>query len=226
MKKSDDKIRVLLADDHAIVREGLRQLLNSEDDVVVVGEAEDGQGLLEESKIRNPDVILLDIAMPGISGLDVIPRIKEAVPDSRIVIFTMYNKKTYVHQALAAGALGYVLKASPSADLIKAIRAARCGEYYLSHKVGASVIETFVRSQKDPDITEGYDLLSSREQQVFRLMVEGHATKEIADILCVSPKTVEKHRSNLMDKLDIHDLVGLVKYAIRIGIINPDNWEG
>lgn len=225
MKKSDDQIRILLADDHAIVREGLRQLLDSQDDMLVVGEAEDAQGLLEASRACNPHVILVDIAMPGMSGLEVIPQLKESLPDSRVVIFTMYNKRSFVRQAIAAGALGYVLKASPSADLLMAIRAAHGGEYYLSPKVRANVVETFIKTSQGTPVTESYDLLSSREQQVFRLMVEGHNTKEIADMLCVSPKTVEKHRANLMNKLGIYDLVGLVKYAISIGIINPDTWE-
>jgi two-component system response regulator NreC len=218
-------MRILIADDHAIVREGLRQLLNSQRDMEVAGEAQDGREALEKAKSLRPDVTLLDIAMPGLSGLEAVRLIKEAVPDTQIVVLSMHEKEAYVHQAFTSGALAYVLKASPSTDVLEAIRAAHRGEYFLSSKIKAEVIGRYLESRKEKPAVRGYDLLSEREQQVFRLMVEGNSTNQIADVLCVSPKTVEKHRGNVMNKLGIHDLVALVKYAIKIGIIDPELWE-
>jgi two-component system response regulator NreC len=218
-------MRILIADDHAIVREGLRQLLNSQRDMEVAGEAQDGREALEKAKALRPDVTILDIAMPGLSGLEAVRLIKEAVPHTQIVILSMHEKEAYVHQVFASGALAYVLKASPSTDVLEAIRAAHRGEYFLSSKIKAEVIGRYLESRKEKPAVRGYDLLSEREQQVFRLMVEGNSTNQIADVLCVSPKTVEKHRGNVMNKLGIHDLVALVKYAIKIGIIDPELWE-
>jgi two-component system response regulator NreC len=218
-------MRVLVADDHAIVREGLRQLLNSQRDMELVGEAEDGREALEKAKSLRPDVTLLDIAMPSLSGLEVVRLIKEAVPNIQIVVLSMHKKEAYVHQVLDAGALGYVLKASPSSDVLEAIRTVYRGEYFLSSKIRAEVIGTYLKSRREKPAVRGYDLLSEREQQVFRLIVEGNSTNQIADVLCVSPKTVEKHRANVMKKLAIHDVVAMVKYAIKIGIIDPELWE-
>ena len=218
-------MRILIADDHAIVREGLRQLLNSQRDMEVAGEAQDGREALEKAKSLRPDVTILDIAMPSLSGLEAVRLIKEAVPHTQIVILSMHEKEAYVHQVFASGALAYVLKASPSSDVLEAIRAAHRGEYFLSSKIKAEVIGRYLESRKEKPAVRGYDLLSEREQQVFRLMVEGNSTTQIADVLCVSPKTVEKHRGNVMNKLGIHDLVGLVKYAIKVGIIDPELWE-
>ena len=218
-------MKVLIADDHAIVREGLKQLVNSQRDMEVIGEAEDGRQALEKAKSLRPDVTLLDIAMPGLSGLEAVHLMKEAVPDTQIVVLSMHKKEAYVHQAFTSGALAYVLKASPSSDVLEAIRTAHRGEYFLSSKIRAEVIGRYLESRKEKPAVRGYDLLSEREQQVFRLMVEGNSTNQIADVLCVSPKTVEKHRGNVMNKLGIHDLVALVKYAIKIGIIDPELWE-
>ncbi len=191
----------------------------------VVGEAEDGQEALEKAKSLRPDIAVLDIAMPRMSGLEAVRMIKEAVPDTQIVVLSMYKKEAYVHQVFASGAFGYVLKASPRTDILEAIRAAHRGEYFLSSKIRADVIGAYLQSRTEKPAVRGYDLLSEREQQVFRLIVEGHSTSQVADVLCISPKTVEKHRANVMNKLDIHDLVALVKYAVKIGIIDPELWE-
>ena len=218
-------IRVLIADDHAIVRDGLQQLLKSQPDMEPAGEAEDGQQALEKAKTLRPDVILLDIAMPRLSGIEVIGLIREAVPASQVVVLSMHAKETYVQQALAAGALGYVLKASPSLDILDAIRAAYRGEYFLSSRLQAEVIGKYLQAQRSVPSVRSYDLLSEREQQVFRLVAQGHSTSQIANFLCVSPKTVEKHRASLMNKLDVHDRLDLLKYAIKIGVVDPDLWE-
>ena len=218
-------MKVLIADDHEIVREGLKQLLNDQQDMEVVGEAQDGRETILKAKSLRPDVLLLDVAMPKLNGLEAIGLIKEAVPDVRIVVFSMHKKEAYARQALAAGALGYVLKASPSSEILAAIRAVYSREYFLSHEINAEIIDAYLKNRNASPPVHRYDLLSEREQQVFRLIVEGNSTKEIADILCVSPKTVEKHRSNFMKKLGVNDLVGMVKYAIKINIIDPEHWE-
>jgi len=220
-----NKIKVLIADDHAIVREGLRQLLNGQTDMGVAGEAEDGRQALEKVKSLHPDVILLDIAMPHLSGLEVISLIKEAAPETQVVVLSMHSKETYVQQVLSSGALGYVLKASPSTDILEAIRMAHRNEYFLSSRLKAEVIGKYLKTKRSTPALRGYDLLTEREQQVFRLVAQGHSTSQIADILCVSPKTVEKHRTSLMNKLGVHDRLELLKYAIKIGIVDPELWE-
>jgi DNA-binding NarL/FixJ family response regulator len=180
---------------------------------------------LEKVKSLHPDVILLDIAMPHLSGLEVISLIREAAPETQVVVLSMHSKETYVQQVLSSGALGYVLKASPSTDILEAIRMAHRGEYFLSSRLKAEVIGKYLKTERSAPALRGYDLLTEREQQVFRLVAQGHSTSKIADILCVSPKTVEKHRTSLMNKLGVHDRLELLKYAIKVGIVDPELWE-
>ncbi len=217
-------IKIIIVDDHAIVRDGVRQLLLTQGDMDVVGEAVDGHDALLQVKKLKPDVILLDIAMPGLNGLESIGLIKEAVPETKVVILSMHAKESYVHQAFSAGALGYVLKASSSEDILSAIRSANKSEYYMSSKIRADVIGSFLQSKKHTPAVRGYDLLSEREQQVFRMVVEGKTTKDIADILCVSTKTIEKHRTSINSKLGVQGRLELLKYAIKIGIVDPELW--
>jgi len=218
------KIRVLLADDHAIVRDGLCQLLNSQNDMEVVGQAEDGYEVIDRVKTLCPDVIVLDIAMPRLNGLDAICLVKEAVPEAKIVILSMHDRENYIQQVLSSGALGYVLKASPSSDILEAIRTAFRGEYFLSSKLKAEIIGSYLKQRETKPVARGYDLLSEREQQVFRMVVQGNSTKEIANLLCVSPKTIEKHRASIMEKLGMRDRLELLKYAIKIGVVDPELW--
>ncbi len=219
------KIKVLIADDHAIVRNGLRRLLEEERDMEVVGEAIDGLQTVKKVKSLHPDVALVDIAMPRLSGLEAVTLMKEAVPDIQVVLLSMHEKDAYVDRALSSGAKGYVLKASPTSDVLEAIRAVFSGEYFLSSRVNAKIIDTYLRNQKEKPNVTGYNLLSEREQQVFRMLVEGRETSETADILCISLKTVKKHRANIMKKLDVHNMVEMVKYAVKVGIIGPELWE-
>ena len=219
-----DPINILIADDHAIVRSGVRQLLTLQNDMTIVGEANDGKAALKLVKQLKPDVVLLDIAMPGLNGLETIGLMRETVPQTRVVILSMHAKESYVHQALSAGALGYVLKASPSSDILNAVRAAHRDEYFLSSKIRAGVIDAYLKSRKHTPTVRGYDLLSEREQQVFRMVVEGKTTKDIAEFLCISTKTIEKHRGSISNKLGVHGRLELLKYAIKIGVVDPDLW--
>ncbi len=220
-----EKIRILIADDHDVVRRGIAQIISEQPDMMVAAEAGDGVEALEKARLVSPDIVLLDIAMPRLSGLEAVGLFKEALPATRIVILSMHSKESYIHQALSAGVLGYVLKAAGSPDILEAIRSAHRGEYFLSPKIKASVIDSYLENKKKEPVIRGYDLLSEREQQVFRLVAEGKSTKELADLLFVSPKTVEKHLSSVMSKLGVHGRLELLKYAIRIGIVDPALWE-
>jgi two-component system response regulator NreC len=219
-------IRVLIADDHAMIREGLRQLLEMQADIEVVGEATDGVEALDRCRTFRPDVVLLDIAMPRMTGVEAVSMIKQASPETEVIILSMYEKEAYVHQAMKAGARGYVLKAAPSTYLLEAIRRVNIGEFYLCPKIRNGVMEAYVGGHREEPHSEGgYDLLSDRERQVFMLLVEGNTTVQISDILCVSPKTAEKHRANIVKKLGISQPVKMVQYAIRIGVLDPETWQ-
>lgn len=219
------KLKVLVADDHVVVRNGIRQLLLDDPAMELVGEAFDGKDVVQKAKQLRPDVILLDIGMPGLNGLEALALLKEVAPESKVVIFSMYDKDAYVHQALASGAVGYVLKTDSADDILEAIEKAAGGHYFLSAKLNTAVIMKYLAPKSGKDHgAMGYDSLSEREQQIFRLVVEGHATREIAQMLFLSPRTVEKHRSNIVKKLDIHEPMALVRYAVKIGVVDPELW--
>jgi DNA-binding NarL/FixJ family response regulator len=216
------KIRVLIVDHHAIVREGVRHLLADHADIAVVGEAGAGREALEQSRALHPHVVLLGIALPDLSGIEVTGRIRKEQPETRVVIFSAHEKEDFVHQALRAGAVGYVLKSAPSANVLEAVRAAYRGEYFLCPRIRTSVIRTFLQGKPEGPPTSPHELLSEREMQVFRLLVSGKSTGEIAGMLFLSPKTTEKHRANILQKLGCRNLVELVKYAIQHGITGLD----
>lgn len=209
-------IRVLLADDHAIVREGLRALLTREADIQVVAEAGDGREALRLSKQARPDVAAMDLSMPFLNGLEAARQMAGWERGPRSILLTMHAEDRYVLEALRAGVRGYVLKKQAGADLVRAIREVAGGGHYLSPGIAAAVVEAIRSPAALPEET-----LTAREREVLQLVAEGKTTKEISSILGVSIKTADAHRTHLMQKLDIHDIAGLTRYAIRRGLIQP-----
>ena len=212
-------IRVLLADDHTLFRAGIRALLESSEGVEIVAESGDGREALELIEKHRPDVALLDIGMPGLSGLEVAKRAAQSCPKTRIIVLSMHGDATYVNQALRAGVDGYLLKGAAVAELSVALQAVMRGETYLTPKVSKLVVSDLLRETADE--SGPLDGLTARQREIIQLIAEGHGTKEIAEILQVSVKTVETHRARLMDRLDIHDVPGLVRFAIRWGLVSP-----
>lgn len=214
-------VRVLLADDHTLVRAGLRKLLESVPDIEVVGEAADGLAVLALASELRPQLVLMDIAMPGLNGLDAMARLLAAAPGTRVLILSMYQNEEYVRQALRQGAAGYLLKDAAPTELDLALKTVLRGEIYLSAAVSKGVVTDYVqrlRSEEQPG-----ELLTPRQREVLKLVAEGQSTKEIARRLDLSVKTVDSHRSQLMKLLDIHEVTGLVRYAMRAGLISADH---
>jgi len=213
--------RIVLADDHTLVRAGLRKLLESACDIcVVVGEADDGLALIKQVESLQPDMVVMDIAMPGLNGLEAAGRLRKAWPDLRMLILSMHQNEEYVRQALRCGAAGYLLKDAAPVELVLAIEAIMRGETYLSPAVSRGVVADYVqRLQSDAEPGSG---LTPRQTEVLQLIAEGHSSKDIARRLHLSAKTVDTHRSQLMKQLDIHEVAGLVRYAMRIGLVSPD----
>lgn len=212
-------VRILLADDHALVRGGVRMLLEDQADFEVVGEAEDGIEAVALAERLNPDVVLMDISMPKINGIAATARIHNLLPAIGIVALTMHDNEAYFYEMLKAGGSGYVLKDAPPADLIEAVRAAAAGVAYLP----PTVAQRLAHGHRDR--SESLSGLTPREREVLTLVADGFNNRQIADQLVVSIKTVETHRTNLMQKLDLHDRTGLVKYAIRKGLISLEPEE-
>ena len=213
-------IRVLLADDHTLVRAGIRSLLENMEGIEVIAEAGDGREALRLVRTHRPDVVLMDIAMPGLNGLEAAARIAKKFPNVRVIILSMHVNEEYVLQALRAGAAGYMVKGADAAELEIAIRAVARGETYLSPMVSKHVVTDYI--QRISGETSPLELLTPRQREVLQLIAEGYSTKKIARTLKISVKTVETHRMQLMERLDIHDIAGLVRYAIRIGLVKPD----
>ncbi len=212
-------IRVLLSDDHAIVREGLRLVISAEPNIVVVGEAGDGREALALTEQLRPDVVVMDIAMPNLNGLEATTQIRRRFPAVHVVILTMHENELYFNQIIKAGATGCVLKRSMGRELVTAIEAAALGENYFSPAIATKVLQDYRRLLDRPQ-GKSDDLLTEREREVLQLVAEGHTNRDIAHVLMLSIKTVQAHRSNMMDKLGAHDRTDLVKYAIRVGMIS------
>jgi DNA-binding NarL/FixJ family response regulator len=216
-------IRVLLADDHTIVREGVRLCLEAMGDIEVVAEAEDGQMAVQMAGLLKPDVAVIDLTMPRLNGVDAIRQIKRDVGDVEVVVLSVHDSEAYVVQALRAGAAGYVLKRNAATELAAAIRAAHEGNAYLHPSIARRVIDDYlsrIRATEDV-VAEPHERLSPREREVLQLAAEGHSSRSIAGLLCLSTKTVEHHRASVMTKLGLHGQTELVKYAIRAGLVEP-----
>ena len=215
-------IRVILADDHTLVRAGIRALLEKLPNVEVLAEASDGHEVLKLAKTYEPEVILMDIGMPGLNGLEATIRLIRELPKVRVIILSMHQDEEYVWKALKAGASGYLLKKAATAELATALQRVALGEIYLSQEISARVPENFplngIAGRKSP-----LEQLTSRQREILQLIAEGQNTKQIADFFKVSPKTIEYHRSRVMDGLNVHDVPGLVRFALREGLIPPEN---
>ncbi len=214
-----DKVRVLIADDHTILRDGIRALLEDEPDMVVVGEAEDGRSAVKLACQLKPDVVVMDIAMPLLNGLEATRQIKHDCPHVKVLILTMHENEEYIRQVLASGAMGYILKDAAAHELMDAIHTVQRGEAVLSPAITRLVIENYLR-WGDLQQDDTANRLSPREREVLQLIAEGYSNKQISEILSISIKTVQAHRMNLMAKLDLHDRADLIRYAIQRKIID------
>jgi DNA-binding NarL/FixJ family response regulator len=214
-------MRIFLADDHGLVRAGIRSLLAGLPGVEVVGEAGDGQQALQAMLTTRPDVALIDISMPGLNGLELVARLKREMPAIMLVILSMHGTPAHVAQALRAGVSGYLLKDAAVEELPVLLRAMGRGETYLSPAISRQVVDGFLDRPAKSDSGEmALDVLTPRQREILQLVAEGRSTKEVAQLLDLSVKTVETHRAQIMDRLDVHDLAGLVRYAIRTGLIS------
>ena len=209
-------VTILLADDHAVVRDGLRALIEDGSDLKVVGVAGNGREAVAEAQRLHPDIVIMDIAMPELDGVEATRRIVEKCPDTRVLMLSMYLSAEHIHRALQAGAQGYVLKESAGDEVVEAIRALRAGKRYLSHRITETVIDDYLREGAS---LSPLDSLSLRERDVLQLVVEGKTNVAIAQALSLSPKTVETYRARIMKKLKVHDTVELVKFAMRHGLV-------
>jgi DNA-binding NarL/FixJ family response regulator len=211
-------VRVLLADDHTLVRAGLRKILESMPNIAVVGEAGSGLELLELAKRHQPDLVLMDIAMPGLNGLETTQRLTRTMPNIRVLILSMHQNEEYVRKALRHGAVAYLLKDAAVLELEFAIKAVLSGETYLSPAISSGVVSDYVHHLRRDESEQA--TLTTRQTEVLKLIADGHSTKDIARHLNLSVKTVDTHRSQLMRQLDIHEVAGLVRYAMRVGLVN------
>ncbi len=214
------KIRVLVVDDHTIVREGVHILLEAQSDIEVVGEAADGQEALVRARELQPEIALVDIAMPGMNGLELTRALKRDWPQINVIILTMYESDEYFFQVLDAGASGYVLKKAASADLVAAIRAVHAGDVFLYPSVARRLVSDYLARVKSGEEQNSYDGLTPREREVLKLIAEGHTNQAIAEKLVISPSTVQTHRTRIMQRLNLHNRVELIQYAVRKGLLD------
>lgn len=217
-----DKIRILLADDHTMIRSGIATLLQSIKEFSIVGEAEDGEDAVHKTSELRPTVVVIDLSMPKLSGIEATKIIKKRYPETNVLVLTMHENEEYVYQILKSGASGYVLKSAGKDELAAAIRAAAKGEKFFSPRISQLMVEGYVKrvEKGTPDAPKGDVLLTRREREILALVASGLTNQQIADQLFISPRTVDTHRTNIMQKLDIHDLANLVRYAIEHGVIS------
>ncbi len=214
-------IKILIAEDHAIVREGIRMILDAEPDFDVVGEAKDGKQAVELVRSLSPDVVVMDISMPQMTGIEATQQIRRLCPRTHVLILTIHEEESYVFQLLQMGASGYVLKRAAATDLVEAVRAASRGEAFLYPSVARSVVADYLDRVRTGEGRDRYDGLTDREREILVLLAEGLTNAQIADRLYISVKTVQTHRAHIMEKLDLHDRSLLVRYAVRKGLIQP-----
>jgi two-component system response regulator NreC len=214
------KIKILIVDDHAIVRDGICSLLAIAGDIEVVGEAVNGRDGLDKVGQLLPDIVLMDMAMPVMGGLEAIRRMRKEFPELKILMLTQYDDKDHVFPVIHAGANGFISKTAASSELISGLRAVFAGDSYLSPSIAKMFVEDYQRVSLIEDKKDCYELLTDREREILKLVVEGYKTKQIAEMLTIAPKTVEGHKTGLMNKLGIHNTIDLVKYALRRGIIS------
>lgn len=214
-----EKQSVFIVEDHTLLRAGLRALLAQDDDIEIVGEADNGRDAIRAVAAMAPDLVLMDLSMPGMNGIEAMLDIKRRNPDTRILVLTVHKADEYIHESLRAGADGYILKDATHDELQIAIRSVLKGKTYLSPDISDRVINGFLGSGRTSEASSGWDALTHREREVLKLVAEGHPNKYIANYLCLSIKTVEKHRSNLMKKLDLHNASMLTSYAIEKGLV-------
>ena len=212
--------RILLADDHALVRRGVRLILDGEPDLTVVAEASDGAEAVDAAREQRPDLAILDIAMPRLTGLQAARELTRSMPDLRVLFLTMYDNEQYFFEALRVGAAGYVLKSVADRDLVEACRAAMRDEPFLYPGAETALMRTYLERARDGDALPAR-AITDREEEVLKLVAEGHSTREIAELVFISVKTVERHRSNILAKLGLRDRLELTRYAIRAGLIEP-----
>ncbi len=213
-------INVLLADDHTVMRAGLRLVLEREAGFRVIGEASDGREAVVLAEKLKPDVVVLDIAMPNLNGIEAARQICDKLPGAAVVILSMHSDESYVLRALKSGARAYLLKDSAVADLITAIKSVTEGKAFFSPAISRMIVEDYMRKMRDRDVEDSYELLTPREREILQLLAEGKSSKDIAAILCLSLYTVETHRSNILRKLNLHNTPELILYAVRKGVIS------
>jgi two-component system response regulator NreC len=214
------KLRLLLGDDHTLLRQGVRKILEARPEWTVVAEAGDGREAVRKAIELEPHVAVLDIGMPLLNGIEATRQIARKVPGVHVLIVSMHSDEAYITQALQAGATGYLLKDSADVDLIRAVEDVAAGRSFLSPAVARVMVDDYVRHLAGRGIVDRYDTLSEREREIFQLVAEGHSNKEIADILSISPATVETHRAHILQKLDLHNTAEVVLYAVRRGVIS------
>jgi len=213
------KHRIVIAEDHTILREGLKALLSSKSNFEIVGEAQDGNEAIRCVDRLRPNLILMDLSMPRMNGMDAIKEIKRRSPETKVLVLTVHKTEEYILATLQAGADGYVLKDSTHAELQMAIQTVLTGKPYISPEISGKIIEGYLEGRKSSKLASPWDTLTQRERGILKLIAEGYKNKEIADYLCISVKTVEKHRANLMEKLDLHNVSDLTAYAIEKGLV-------